>query len=85
MLNRMSLRHIIDSPLPWTVGGFVIGLALGVTAVSASLLAVGFGAFLLYLRLHGPVEEATEGRLFASGPALMMSWVVGFIVRGLAF
>ena len=84
-MDRIPLRRIVDSPFAWAAVGFVIGLALGVTAVSAGLLAVGFGAFLLYLMLHGPVQETTEGWLFAAGPALMMSWVVGFIVRGLAF
>jgi len=85
MQEWMSFRRLADTPLPWIAGGFVLGLALGVTTLSVSLLAIGFGGFLLYLRLHGPVQQATEGRLFAAGPALMMSWLVGFVVRGLAF
>ena len=80
----MPLIRIIDSPFTWAVAGFVVGLALGVTTLSVWLLAIGFGAFLLYLRLHGPARHSTEGWLFAAGPALMIGWVLGFIVRDLA-
>ena len=41
------------------------------------------GAFLLYLRLSGPAQHETEGKLFIIGPAFMMAWVAGFVVRGL--
>ena len=81
----MSVRRIIDSPFAWGAVGFIIGLALGVTTASVWLLAIGFGGYLLYLRLHGPAESSTEGWLFAGGPSLMMSWVLGFAVRGIAF
>ena len=81
----MSITRIIDSPFTWAVGGFIIGLALGVTPLSVWLLAIGFGGFLVYLRMHGPAEQSTEGSLFASGPAFMMCWMLGFVVRGLVF
>ena len=81
----MSVTRFIDSPFSWGVAGFVIGLALGVTTISVWLVAIGLGAFLLYLRLHGPTESSTEGFLFAAGPVFMMSWVLGFIVRSLTF
>ena len=81
----MSLIRIIDSPFSWAIVGFVIGIALGVTNVSAVLLGLGFGAFILHLRIRGPAEESNEGWVFAAGPALMMSWVLGFVVRGLVF
>ena len=81
----MSLPRIVDSPYAWGLAGFVIGLLLGVTAVSVWLLTIGFGAFIVYLRLHGPARHETEGWLFAGGPTFMMSWVLGFIVRGVAF
>ena len=81
----MSLLRIIDSPFAWAVAGFVIGLALGVTPLSVWLLAIGLGGFVVYLRLHGPAEQSTEAWLFAAGPAFMMSWMLGFVVRGLVF
>jgi hypothetical protein len=81
----MELPRIVDSPFAWAAVGFVIGLALGVTAASVWLLAIGLGAYVLYLKYHGPAEHATEGWLFAAGPAFMMSWLAGFIVRGIVF
>ena len=81
----MSLIRIIDSPFSWAAAGFVVGAALGVTTASTVLLGLGFGAFILHLSIRGPAEESTEGWVFAAGPALMMSWVLGFAVRGLLF
>ena len=81
----MSIRRLIDSPLSWAVGGFAIGLGLGVTSASVWLLAIGLGGYVLYLKLHGPAHRDTESRLFAGGPVFMLSWLVGFVVRGLAF
>jgi hypothetical protein len=81
----MTLTRVVDSPFTWAAAGFLIGLALGVTTLSVLLLALGFGAFLLNLRFRGPADESTEGWLFAAGPSFMMSWVVGFIMRGLVF
>ena len=81
----MELQRIIDSPFAWAAAGFIIGVALGVTAPSVWLLAIGLGSYLLYLKLHGPAQHGTEGWLFAGGPAFMMSWMLGFVVRGLLF
>ena len=81
----MSLLRFVDSPASWAVAGFAIGLGLGVTTASVWLVAIGLGAFVVYLRFHGPPEQKTEGWLFAAGPAYMLSWLVGFVVHGLAF
>ena len=64
---------------------FIVGLALGVNALSVWLLAAGFGAFVAYLWLRGPIRQGREGWLFAFGPTVLMSWVAGFVVRGLVF
>ena len=79
----MPLRQILDSPVSWAVAGFGIGLGLGVNTASVGLVAVGLGAFIAYLRLHGPARQSTEGRLFAGGPTFMVAWLVGFVVHGL--
>ena len=81
----MPLQRLIDSPLGWTIAGFAIGAALGVTSISVWLVAIGLGAFIVYLRLHGTAERSTEGRLFAAGPLFIVGWLVGFVVHGLAF
>ncbi len=78
----MTLLRIIDSPYAWGVLGFVIGAALGVTAVSIWLVTIGLVGFVVYLRFHGPADEATEGTLFAACPAFILGWVLGFMVRG---
>ena len=80
-----AARRYIDTPFSWALVGFVIGLALGVNTASVWLIALGLGAFAGSLFLRGQAEEKTEGRIFAAGPALMMSWVLGFIVHSLAF
>lgn len=80
-----SFIQRFDSPVSWAVAGLILGLTLGVTTLSVSLLAIGFGLFIIYLRLHGPAKIETEGRIFAAGPALMISWLVGFVIRGLVF
>lgn len=61
---------------------FVVGLALGVTSVSVWLLTAGLGGFLVHLWLRGPARSGREGWLFALGPAVLISWVLGFLVRG---
>ena len=80
----MDYARFVDTPFSWAVVGFIIGLALGVNNTSVILVAVGLGLFLLYLRLHGPAEESSEGRLFAGGPAFVVGWIAGFVVHGLA-
>ena len=60
-----------------------IGLALGVTTLSVWLLTAGMGGFVAYLWLRGPARQGREGWLIAFGPTVLMSWVAGFIVRGL--
>ena len=64
--------------------GFIIGAALGVNFVSVALVAVGLGAFVLYMFLHGPAKRETEGRLFAACPVFIVAWMVGFVVHNLA-
>ena len=81
----MSLSTLIDSPVPWGLAGFVIGIVLGVNTLSVSLVAIGLVGFLVYLWRHGPADESTEGRLFASGPIFITAWLAGFIIRGIAF
>ena len=79
----MAILGYIDSPLSWAIIGFAIGAALGVTFISVALLAVGLGAFVLYMFLHGPGRRETEGKLFAACPVFIVAWMVGFVVHNL--
>jgi uncharacterized membrane protein len=81
----MSLIKKLDSWTTWGVVGAVIGFALGVNTASVWLVAIGLGAFLVYLARHGPAKQETEGSLFAAGVVFMVAWMFGFIVRGLVF
>jgi hypothetical protein len=63
----------------------LVGLALGVNTLSVWLLAAGFGGFQLYLWFRGPARMGREGWLFAVGPTILMSWVAGFVFRGVVF
>ena len=73
----------LDSWITWGVVGFVIGLALGVNAISVWLVAIGMILFVAYLALHGPARRETEGGLFACGGVFMIAWIAGFVVKGL--
>ena len=79
----MAILGYIDSPLSWAIIGFAIGAALGVTFISVALLAVGLGAFVLYMFLHGPARRETEGKLFAACPVFIVAWMVGFVAHNL--
>ena len=80
----MAILQYIDNPIPWAVVGFIVGAVLGVNFISVVLVAVGLGAFVLYMFLHGPARRETEGRLFAACPAFIVAWMVGFVVHNLA-
>ena len=81
--EAMAILGYIDSPISWAIVGFVIGVALGVNFASVILVAVGLGAFVLYMFLHGPAKQETEGKLFAACPVFIVAWMVGFAVHSL--
>ena len=86
LLERLqsSKLYLNLSWICWGIVGFAIGLALGVTTLSASLIAIGLGLFAVFLALNGPARRESEGRLFAGGGMFIVMWLVGFAVRGLA-
>ena len=84
VMVKTILRRL-DSPISWMVIGFAIGFGLGVNSTSVWLLTAGLGLFIVYLQLHGPAKEETEGRLFSVAPLFIISWIVGFIVHNLVF
>ena len=82
---QISFSRIVDSPLPWAIAGFFIGFGLGVNIASMWLVVAGLVLFAAYLSRRGKAQPATEGWLFAGGPAFLVAWIVGFVVHGLAF
>lgn len=83
--QNMPLTRYIDTPFSWAVVGFAIGAALGVNFISVVLVALGLGAFVLYMYMHGPAKPESEGWLFAGAPAFIIAWMVGFFVNSLVF
>ncbi len=86
MLERLqsSKLYLNLSWIGWGILGFAIGIALGVTALSVTLIAVGIGLFIVFLALNGPARRESEGCLFAGGGMFIIMWLVGFVIRGLA-
>ena len=86
MLKRLqsSKEYLILSWICWGLVGFVLGIALGVTTLSVSLIAIGLALFAVFLALHGPARRESEGHLFAGGGMFVIMWLVGFVVRGVA-
>ena len=86
MLARLqsSKKYLVLSWVCWGLIGFAIGIALGVTTLSVSLIAVGLGLFAVFLALNGPARRESEGHLFAAGGAFIIAWLVGFVIRGVA-
>ena len=86
MLKRLqsSKEYLILSWICWGLVGFILGVALGVTTLSVSLIAIGLALFAVFLALHGPARRESEGHLFAGGGMFVIMWLVGFIVRGVA-
>ena len=81
----MFIVRALDSPYVWGLAGLAIGLVFGVTSISVWMLALGLGLFVLYLRVHGTARHQTETYLFAGGPAFLISWLIGFIIRSFVF
>ena len=84
-LSNISLDDILDFPFTWAAAGLAIGVALGVNSASVWLVALGLGAFVLYLWQRGPAEHGTEGARFATGSLFIVGWLIGFVIHGLAF
>lgn len=76
---------IIDSPLSWSMIGFVIGLALGANLASMWIMFLALICYLVLLRYHSVANPLTETKLFATGPSFLICWVFGFMVNGWAF
>lgn len=78
-----TIIKYIDTPFTWAIIGFIIGLVLGVNFTSVVLVAIGLGAFVVYIHLHGSAKPETEGGLFAAAPAFIVAWMAGFIAHNL--
>ena len=84
-MTREQLIHLLDSPLPWGLVGFLLGFGIGATAASVWPVAIGLLGYLVYLGVHGPARPGSETRLSATGPVLLMAWMLGVVVNGWAF
>ena len=83
-LTSLSIGGILDWPVSWSVAGLALGLGLGVTTASAWIMTLALVGTLANMSRHSPLER-TEEWLFSTGPAFMMGWLLGFVIKGLAF
>ena len=81
--NSFTVLGLVDWPVSWGVLGILIGLSLGVSTIAGLLLSLGFGGFAAYIILRDLGEQ--EGWIFSGGPTLMISWILGFFIRGFIF
>ena len=79
----MPFVRIVESPFAWAAAGFAIGLGLAAANAASWGIAIGIVAFMVFLSRIGPARPRTEGKVFATGPALIVGWMLGFVVRGL--
>ncbi len=84
-LMNLSLTTLIEHPATWAAAAFIVGLALGVNLASVWLMALGLAAFVFHMWRLSPPEHSTEGMRFAACPLLLVGWIAGFVVHGLAF
>ena len=82
---NLSLTSLIEHPATWAAAGFVVGLAFGVNLASVWLVAFGLAAFVFYVWRSSPPEHGTEGKRLAACPLMLVGWIAGFVVHGLAF
>ncbi|HAE33360.1 MAG: hypothetical protein FI713_09945 [SAR202 cluster bacterium] len=78
----MSLVTILRIPFIWGFIGLVIGAILGANDLAIWLVAILLISFLVFMKFSGPAKDDGEGSLFAGGSAIMLAWIVGFIIRG---
>ena len=83
-LPALTPAEIVDWPVTWALIGLVIGLSLGVNTASAWLVSLGLAGFAFNLSRHDPLAR-NDGYLFSAGPAFILSWLLGLLVRGWAF
>ena len=78
----MSLVTILRIPFIWGLFGLFIGAILGANDLAIWLVAILLISFLVFMKFSGPAKDDGEGSLFAGGSAIMLAWIVGFIIRG---
>ena len=79
----MSVYVVLRIPYIWGLLGLIVGAVLGANDLSVWLIAILMVAFLVFMKLTGPVDRGGEGNLFAGGSLLMIGWIFGFAIRSI--
>jgi hypothetical protein len=78
-----KILHFFRLPYIWGTFAILIGLILGVSSLAVWLIAGALITFLIFMRVQGEAREETEGALFMGGPAIMIFWIVGFVLSSI--
>jgi len=76
-------RHIPAIFAGFGIGSLLIGMFLGVTSLSTWIITIALLSFMIHVSLRGNPRNKTEGWLFATGPIIIVGWIIGFMTKGI--
>ncbi len=80
---RTWMDRIADSPITWTILGVALGLGLGVNSIAPWLIVLGLAAWGGNMLRRDPAHPAEDERVLG-GPAFLLAWTIGFVIRGVS-
>ncbi|MCH2305945.1 MAG: hypothetical protein MK334_03360 [SAR202 cluster bacterium] len=63
------------------IGSILVGMLLGVTSLSTWIISIALFSFMIYVSLRGNPRNKTEGWIFATGPIIIVGWIIGFMIK----
>ncbi len=76
-------RHIRTIFAGFGIGSLFTGMILGVTSLSTWIITFALFSFMIYISFRGNPRNKTEGWLFATGPIIIIGWIIGFMIKGI--
>tara|TARA_Y100001934_G_scaffold49014_1_gene59581 strand:- start:112 stop:378 length:267 start_codon:yes stop_codon:yes gene_type:complete len=79
----MNFIKYIQTPYFWGLLGLAIGAVFGGNNISVWLVAISLCLFFVNMKLSGPGDNSTEGKLFLGCGVLILLWIVGLSANGI--
>jgi len=76
-------RHIPSIFAGFGISSLLIGMFLGVTSLSTWIITIALLSFMIYISFRGNPRNKTEGWLLATGPIIIVGWIIGFMIKGI--